>query len=144
MKKNNTSLGGVKHRQEILDSLFLEIDSIKAIQMGIIINFEDEEGNRIDPNIARATAFGIGTLNAGIELAQLRTLLKTIPGADKVFSSAIMKTAASKAMKSKLLTLAGAYSGTVATETGQEVAQESVNIVFEELSKKLIDRAEEE
>lgn len=112
-----------------------------GLALSEIINFEDEEGNRIDPNIARATAFGIGSINAGIEVAQLRLLIKTIPGMDKLFSDATMAAAASPAVKSRLLELAGKFAGTVAAETAQEVAQESTNIVFEELAKEINNRA---
>lgn len=91
----------------------------------------------IDPNIARASAFGIGVVNAGIEVLQLGTLAKTVPGVDKLFSKAITDTLANKALKDRLLSLAGRYAATVATETSQEVAQESTNIVFEELAKQV-------
>ncbi len=102
-----------------------------------IINFKDAEGRQIDPDIARAAAYGIGVLNAGIEVAQISTLLKTIPGADRLFTEAIIDTVTSKTVKQQLLSLAGAYADTVATETGQEVAQESVNIIFGELAKRV-------
>ena len=108
-----------------------------GLALSEIINFKDEEGNEIDPNIARATAFGIGSINAGIEVAQLRLLINTIPGMSKLFSEATMKVVAGKAVKDKLLALAGKFAGTVATETAQEVAQESTNIVFEELAKEI-------
>lgn len=105
-----------------------------------IIQFKDEAGNQIDPDIARAASFGIGVINAGIEVAQVKLLLKTIPGADRIFSEAMIDTVTNKTVKQKLLSLAGAYSSTVAKETGQEIAQESVNVVFEEFSKNLNNR----
>ena len=108
-----------------------------GLALSEIIRFKDEAGNPIDPNIARAAAFGIGTINAGIEVAQIGTLLKTVPGLNKIFSKAVLETVGSKAVKDKLLSLAGQYSGTVAKETSQEVAQESTNIVFEELAKRV-------
>jgi GNAT superfamily N-acetyltransferase len=106
-----------------------------GLSLSEIINFEDEEGNKIDPNIARAASFGIGAVNAAIELSQLRLLMKTIPGLDKLFSDAAIRTVASKGVKERLLRLSQQYIGTVAGETAQEVAQESTNIVFEELAK---------
>lgn len=103
-----------------------------------IIRFTDAQGNQIDPNIARAAAFGIGVVNAGIEVSQLKTLLKTIPGMDKLFSTAILEAVTSKTVKEKLLNLAESYASTVLLkETAPEVAQESSNIVFEELSKQV-------
>lgn len=108
-----------------------------GLALSEIINFEDAEGNRIDPDIARAAAFGVGVVNATIEVSQLKTIVKTIPGMDKIVSDAITKTITSKTVKGKLLALARKYGTSVATETGQEVAQESTNIVFEELAKAL-------
>ncbi len=102
-----------------------------------IMQFKDKEGNQIDPDIARASAFGVGVVNAAIEVSQIKLLLKTIPGMDKVLGRAVMETVTSKAVKDKLLAIAGSYAGTIAKETGQEVAQESTNIVFEELAKNL-------
>ncbi|MCK9521135.1 MAG: transglycosylase SLT domain-containing protein, partial [Dehalococcoidia bacterium] len=96
-----------------------------------------KDGRQIDPNIARAASFGIGAINGAIEVAQIGKLLKTVPGLDKLFSKAVLETVASKTVKQKLLGLSTAYVGTVGTETGQEIAQESANIVFEELAKKV-------
>ncbi|MFA5431183.1 MAG: transglycosylase SLT domain-containing protein, partial [Candidatus Omnitrophota bacterium] len=108
-----------------------------GLALSEIINFKDKDGRQIDPNIARAASFGIGAINGAIEVAQIGKLLKTVPGLDKLFSKAVLETVASKTVKQKLLGLSTAYAGTVGTETGQEVAQESTNIVFEELAKKV-------
>jgi hypothetical protein len=112
-----------------------------GLALSEIINFEDEEGNRIDPNIAMATAYGIGAVNAGIEVAQLRLLINTVPGLNKIFSESTLAAAGSPVVKNRLLELAGKYAGTVAAETAQEIAQESTNIVFEELAKEVNNRA---
>lgn len=106
-----------------------------GLALSEIINLSDSEGNKIDPNLARATAFGIGTLNGAIEVAQLRQVINTIPGLRNILSDSIMQAATNKTVINQLAELAKQYAKTVATETGQEVAQESVNIVFEEISK---------
>ena len=108
-----------------------------GLALSEIINLKDEGGRQIDPGIARAASFGIGAINGAIEVAQIGKLLKTVPGLDKLFSRAVLETVASKTVKDKLTGLAMLYTKTVATETGQEVAQESTNIIFEELGKKV-------
>lgn len=108
-----------------------------GLALSEIIKLKDADGKQIDPNIARAASFGIGVVNGAIEVAQLKMLVKTIPGLSKVISKSLIETVASKAVKDKLVSLASAYAGTVTKETGQEIAQESSNIVFEELAKKI-------
>ena len=106
-----------------------------GLALSEIIQFKDAEGTQIDPDIARAAAFGIGAVNAALELAQIKTLLKTIPGMDKIVGQAVMDTVTSKVLIEKLTAIAGLYAGTIAKETGLEVAQESTNIVFSEIAK---------
>lgn len=108
-----------------------------GLALSEIIKLKDADGKPIDPNIARAASFGIGVINGAIEVAQLKMLIKTIPGLNKVISKALIETVADKTVKDKLVSLASAYAGTVTKETGQEIAQESSNIVFEELAKKI-------
>jgi len=95
---------------------------------------KDDQGNQIDPNIARAAAFGVGAINAGLEVAQIKTLLKTVPGLDKLVGKAVMEAVTSKALKDRLASVATMYAGTVAKETAQELAQESTNIVMEHVA----------
>jgi len=108
-----------------------------GLALSELMQLRDDKGNSIDPNIARAASFGVGVLNGVIELGQIRMLLKTIPGADKIFSAAAVEAFRSKSIKKRLLDIGKKYVGTVAGETGQEVAQESVNVVFEEIAKVL-------
>ena len=108
-----------------------------GLALSEIINLEDAEGNKIDPGIARAVSFGVGVINAGLEVAEVKILMNTIPGLNKLFSQAIMETVTSKTLKQQLVGLAGTYGKTVAKETGVEVAQESTNIVFTELGKQV-------
>lgn len=108
-----------------------------GLALSEIITLKDKDGKQIDPNIARAASFGIGVINGAIEVSQVKMLVKTIPGLDKLVSRALIETVASKTVKDQLVKLSTAYAGTVAKETAQEVAQESTNIVFEELAKEV-------
>lgn len=108
-----------------------------GLALSEIITLKDADGKPIDPGIARAASFGIGVINGAIEVAQIRMLVKTIPGLSNILSKALIETVADKTVKEKLIGLASAYAKTVTAETGQEVAQESTNIVFEELAKRV-------
>ncbi len=105
-----------------------------------IINMKDKEGNPINPQIARAASLGIGVINGAIEVAQIKTLLKSIPGFENLLGKAIVETVKSKVLKERLADLAFRYGKNITTETLQELSQESSNIVFEELSKILTNR----
>ena len=67
-------------------------------------------------------------------MAQIKTLLKTVPGLDKLVGKAVMEAVTSKALKDRLASVATMYAGTVAKETAQELAQESTNIVMEHVA----------
>ena len=108
-----------------------------GLALSEIITLKDADGKPIDPGIARAASFGIGVINGAIEVAQIKMLVKTIPGLNNILSKALIETVADKTVKEKLISLASAYAKTVTAETGQEVAQESTNIVFEELAKRV-------
>ena len=113
----------------------MKIESGLAVEE--ILTFEDEEGNKIDPDIARGVSMGYGVLAGALEVAELKILMDTIPGFDKIFKKAMMKTLASKTMKRKLLDLAGLYATVVGKEVAIEAVQESSNIGFEEFGKQL-------
>ncbi|MFA5158612.1 MAG: hypothetical protein WC451_05520, partial [Patescibacteria group bacterium] len=102
-----------------------------------LMNLEDAQGNKLDPNTVRATGLGIGAVNGLIELAQIKLLLKTVPGLEKVLGKAIIDTISSKTLKERLAKTAVNYGGVVLAETGQELAQESTNIIAEALAIEL-------
>lgn len=112
-----------------------------GLALASIMNMKDKDGNPIDFEIARVMAFAIGQINGIIEVVQLKTIAKTIPGIRNLFSKAVLETLASKELKDKLLSLAGSYGGKVLSETKQEIYQETSSIVFEELGKKLTNMA---
>ena len=111
-----------------------------------MFQYKDDAGNRIDPSIARATATGIGVLNAAIELAQVQQLLKTIPGGEKLMSGAIRKVGTDLAKKRVFQNMLARFvkrHGTfVGLQTLEEAAQESVTIAGEELAKEITGRLE--
>ncbi len=113
-----------------------------GLALSEIMQIKDDAGNQINPQIARAASFGIGVVNGVIEVAQIGTLLKSVPGADKLFSKAIEKTLKSKTVRQQLFGIAGKYASTTAIETGQEIAQESTNVVFNELAIELTNQVE--
>ncbi len=102
-----------------------------------LMKFEDAEGNKLDINLARGAAFGIGAINAGLEVAEIKVLLRAIPGGDKLLREAISKAVTNPDLKRRLFDLTTLFAGTVSKETGIEVAQESTNIVFGEIAKEV-------
>lgn len=124
---------------------FGTVENIGKIEAGLafkeFMEFQDEKGNRINPNLAKATAFGVGVINGLLELAQIKTLLKTVPGADKIVGGSIRnvtkKVVTSRFLREVLLKNSAQYAGVVGKETLQEVAQESTNIIFGELTKEI-------
>jgi len=95
----------------------------------------------IDPEIARAAAGGVGIVNGLLELAQIKTIIDTIPGGRALFrkalSEGIRAALKKKGLKALALKYGKQYAGAVATNTLQEVAQESTNIVMGEVAKKV-------
>lgn len=124
------------------------LQNIGEIEAGLayeeLIDLKDDKGNRIDPTIAKAAASGVGVINGLIELGQVKLLLKGIPGAEKILSSgireAVKKAVTSNSLKNLAFKAAARYGGVVAAETGQEVVQESTNIVATELAKSLTNK----
>ncbi|MBC2712857.1 MAG: strawberry notch family protein [Desulfosarcina sp.] len=124
------------------------LENIGRIEAGLaydeLLEMKDAEGNRLDPNIAKAAAGAVGIVNGAIELGQIGLLLKTIPGGKALLTGSINK-AMVKAMKSgtlKMLALktAAKYGGFIAAETAQELLQESTNLLMGEVAKE-VDRS---
>jgi len=95
----------------------------------------------VDPAVAKAAAYGVGVLNGVLEMAQLSLLLRTLPGGQKLARHGLRAVVNKLVKQGTLRNLAarhtaqfGAYLG---TETLQELAQESSNIVAEEFTKYL-------
>jgi hypothetical protein len=107
-----------------------------------LLDWVDEDtGQKIDPQVARAAAAGVGVLNGALEYMQLRTLAKLFPGGDKFIRSAINATikemVEQKTMQGLVKSKVKQYGMMVAKETTQELAQESVNMAADIFSRKL-------
>jgi len=107
-----------------------------------LLDYEDPDtGEKVNPEVARAAAYGVGAINGLIEFAQLKTLLNTFPGGKKLLQGLINETVTdvvkSRALHNIVARTTTQYGTTIAKETAQEISQESVNVVAEVFSRKL-------
>lgn len=106
-----------------------------------LYNLKDSNGELIDPAVVKTFSMAVGVINGAIEAAQVKLLLKTIPGLDKVMSdvvkNSVIKLLKDGTVKTYLLSAAGRYAKFLAGETAQEVAQELVAIVGGEMAKEV-------
>ncbi len=127
--------GGVKRAAEIEAGLMFD----ELLQM------KGPNGERIDPQSAQAISYGVGFINGLLEMAQIDTLIKTIPGGKKLLrrgiSQAIKKTVKNKSLLRVASKHLANYGKTIGIETLQELSQESSNIVGGELAKYLHNKA---
>lgn len=120
------------------------IENILKVEAGLafeeISRMKDENGERINPRIAAGSSFGIGAINAAIEMLQIGN----IPGVDRLIATATREA-------TKRLLLGGSfkeiakrglkkYLGSTATNIGEELAQESTNLVLGEVAKEINNR----
>lgn len=100
---------------------------------------DPETGEPIDPIIAKSASHAVGAINGGIELAEWAIILSTFGIGTKVFEQASAKATskllAEGTLKNIVLKNTMKYTGALTAEIGQEVWQESNNIVFAELAK---------
>ena len=93
----------------------------------------------IDPETAFLTAFMVGGINGGIELAQIGTLMAAFPGSRKVIGAltgaGVKKLLAKQSFRKAITTAATRMGITGVAETAQEVTQENVNLVMRELAR---------
>ncbi len=103
------------------------------------LQFKDELGRPLDPAMAKAAAVAAGGINAMLEVFQLNTLMRTIPGADKLYGKAthdaIKQALRSPSVRTALKDMMVGYGKTLTTETATEVAQRAVTIMSGELAK---------
>lgn len=86
----------------------------------------------VDPEIAKKTAVGVGIINAGLEMAEIGTIAKSIPGVKQAIA-----TAKNEALETTVKSLTKDYLKTAVIETGQEITQEIVGIYGENISKSI-------
>lgn len=101
--------------------------------------FKDELGRPLDDGVARIAAIAAGAINAPIEAFQMNTILRSIPGADRLAGeatrSAVRQALASPTVRGALKGLALNYGKVLTTQTMTEVAQRAVTILSGELGK---------
>jgi hypothetical protein len=107
-----------------------------------LAEYEDPEtGEKINPEVARAAAYGVGAINGLLEYAQLKTLVSTFPGGKKllrgIINDTVKEVVESKALHQLMAGKVREYGGLVVKETTQELAQEGINIVADVFSRKL-------
>jgi len=118
-------------------------DRVRQLEAGgmylELLEMKDENGNRIDPRIAKITAHAVGAINGAIELAEWAVLLETFGIGTKIFENAAVKVTSKLFAKGTLKHIAMKYSlkggAALSAEVIQELEQESTNIVFGELAK---------
>jgi len=113
------------------------LENIGGIEAGLAYReFKDlkdpDTGEKMNEAIAKVAGLGVGAINGAIELLQIKTFLRSIPGAEslvrKGLTASVKKVLQSKALKSIVFRAAKKYGTGVAIETGQEELQEIVNI----------------
>jgi len=113
------------------------LENIGGIEAGLAYReFKDlkdpDTGEKMSEGVAKIAGLGVGIINGAIELLQIKTFLRSIPGAEslvrKGLTASVKKVLQSKALKSIVFRAAKKYGTGVAIETGQEELQEIVNI----------------
>lgn len=108
-----------------------------------LLEIRGENGEPLDPAVARAGGLVIGAVNAGIEFAQLDLWLKSVPGVRRLISAGVMKKAAALPQVQGYLKAAGkvgmSYLKLLGAESAQEVVQQGTNIVVRNAAKALSD-----
>jgi hypothetical protein len=101
----------------------------------------DEKGNKLDPAIAKTMAFGVGSVNSMLEFASFSAFVKTFPGGEKLLkrvnSELIKDVVKSKTVRAKLADIALRFGVGWTTEEITEILQETSNVIFGEIGKKL-------
>lgn len=101
--------------------------------------FRDEQGQPLDPTVAKMAAIATGSLNAGLEAFGLEKLAATVPGLDKLTAvgtrAAVKQALRQPSVRAALLEAATTYGKTLGIETATEVAQRAVTIMSGELAK---------
>jgi len=105
------------------------LESIGTIEAGL--SFDEMLDLGIDPDIAAAASLGVGVINAGLEMVQFKGIIEPFKAAIKGTSGKVMRSGVLKSLAKSAMQ----YGASVGEETLQEIAQESVNITFDELAK---------
>ncbi len=102
-------------------------------------SFRDEDGNPLDNSTATVAAVVAGSVNAGLELFGLETLVKSFPGGDqlmgKISRDSVKAALQQPTVRKAFADLGRRFGGVWTVETMTEVAQEGVVILGGELAK---------
>ncbi len=105
------------------------------------ISTKDISGNPIDRDVAKVAAIMVGAANAGIEAFQLKWLMESIPGADKLVAKlsrdSMKEILRNRTYSDAFVNFAKKYAGVVSKETATEILQEGITILGLEGSKKV-------
>ncbi len=106
-----------------------------------MLEIEDENGNKIDPQIAAAVSLGVGAVNGGLEVGELSVILGTFGVGPASFEAAASKASAKLLADGTLKQIAlkhgFKFAGALGVETAQEIVQESSVIIGTEIAKEL-------
>ncbi len=101
----------------------------------------DVNGVPLDDDVARFAALASGTVNALLETVGLETLVKTVPGGDKLTQKLtrgqIKETLKNPAVQQALKDFATKYGTALSVETATEISQELVVVLLGELAKEV-------
>lgn len=104
-----------------------------------LLEMTDENGNKIDPIIAKAASHAVGAINGGIELAEWAVILSTFGIGTKILENAAGRVTTKLFVKGTIKQIVAKhllkFTAATAVETLQEIEQETSNIVFGELAK---------
>ncbi|MCP4116457.1 MAG: DEAD/DEAH box helicase family protein [Desulfobacteraceae bacterium] len=117
-------------------------DTARKLEAGLAYDEMLETG--IDPEVAKVAAHIYGAAAGAVEIAQIRTVLSTIPGGKKLMGSMLKETVekvAEKLTKSQILRQGALrYGKDVGVEVAQEMTQEGMNIAATETAKVVSNR----
>jgi hypothetical protein len=111
-------------------------------------SFEVEGGNAyleslelgVDPDVAKWTSLGVGTLNAALEVGAAAVVLKPLAeGTRELLKLSVKDAMKAPAIKAAAKKLAVAYGTGIAAEVSTEMMQEAVQIAGEEIGKTFTD-----
>jgi hypothetical protein len=103
------------------------------------LQFKDENGQPLAPEVAKAAALVAGGINAGLEVYGLEKLAESVPGLralrGKLAGTAVKTALRNPSVRAALFSMVKEYGTTLTAETMTEVAQRAVTIMAGELGK---------
>jgi len=100
-----------------------------------MLKYKDAKGNTLDPTYVKVAGNVYGAIAMIPEYLQMKTLIKSVPGGEKLLRSIVSDTLTSKTFLDKMTKVAGAYGMNVMSNTGEEVIQQGMQHGVQELTK---------